>query len=177
MDRLARFYSVPSATHGYRFLYFTSRGRERISEFRAGFNLLGLQQNRILDIHYPDNRTVSFLVHNDYADAVVEAMAKLSAKLLSDFDPLDPALLRDPKYVNIIIIDESFLTSEATRIHQERLIRIVKRLYIPRVQIAVARDFCFTHRWITSDQYRDLYHVIYPNKGSKASSDVPMNDT
>ncbi|EPB81752.1 hypothetical protein HMPREF1544_11502, partial [Mucor circinelloides 1006PhL] len=141
---------APSATHGYQFLYFTSRGRERISKIRAGFNVLDLQQGRILDIHYPENNTISFLVHNDYADTVIAAMSKLpSSTLITEFDPCASSLLRDPKYHQST--DSSFLTSEATRIFQERLIRIVQRLHVPHVQLAVARDFCFTHQWITTD--------------------------
>lgn len=102
-------------------------------------------------------------------------MPELSSTLIPNFNQLDPSLLRNPKYANAI--DKTFLASEATCIHKW-LIRIIKSLHIPRVQIAVDRDFCFNHYWITSDQYRDLYHAIYPNKGSKASSsDVPMSDT
>ncbi|KAL7310822.1 hypothetical protein PS15m_010266 [Mucor circinelloides] len=181
LEQLDRFYSAPSATHGYQFLYFTSRGRERISKIRAGFHVLGLQQGRILDIHYPENNTISFLVHNDYADTVIAAMSKLpSSTLITDFDPCASSLLRDPKYHQTT--DSSFLTSEATRIFQERLIRIVQRLHVPHVQLAVARDFCFSHQWITNDQYRELYHCVYPDKAHKtdsslANDDVHMDDT
>ncbi|GAN11857.1 hypothetical protein MAM1_1129d11473, partial [Mucor ambiguus] len=34
-----RFYSDPPESHGYQFLYFTSRGREAISKIRAGFQV------------------------------------------------------------------------------------------------------------------------------------------
>ncbi|KAL9536398.1 hypothetical protein PS6_011922, partial [Mucor atramentarius] len=103
-----------------------------------------------------------------------------SSTLITDFDPCASSLLRDPKYHQTT--DSSFLTSEATRIFQERLIRIVQRLHVPHVQLAVARDFCFSHQWITNDQYRELYHCVYPDKAHKtdsslANDDVHMDDT
>ncbi|KAL9537395.1 hypothetical protein PS6_011746 [Mucor atramentarius] len=136
---------------------------------------------RILDIHYPENNIISFLVHNDYADTVIAAMSKLpSSTLIADFDPCASSLLRDPKYYQTT--DSFFLTSETTRIFQERLIRIVQRFHVPHVQLAVARDFCFSHQWITNDQYRELHHCVYPDKARKtdsslANDDVHMDDT
>ncbi|KAL9538597.1 hypothetical protein PS6_011512, partial [Mucor atramentarius] len=179
LAQLTRFYSAPSESHGYRFLYFTSRGREKISKIRKGLKLLDLQQSRILDIHYPDNKTIGFLVHNDYASTVVDAMATIESTIIPTFDPCSPTLLRDPKYT--ACTDSEYLTSEATRIFQERLIRIVKRIHIDHVQLAVAREFCFQRHWLTTEQYHDLYQCLYPGKASKTSSsstkdDVAMND-
>ncbi|KAK4514936.1 Nonsense-mediated mRNA decay protein 5 [Mucor velutinosus] len=180
LEQINRFYSAPSESHGYQFLYFTSRGREAISKIRAGFGVLGLSQSRILDIHYPENNTISFLVHNDYVDTVKDAMAKLpSSKLLNDFDPCAPSLLRDRKYTTNP--DQAFVQAEATRIHQERLIRIVKRLHVPHVQLAVAREFCFKRQWLPESVYHSLYSAIYPDKSSKAialsaQADVNMDD-
>ncbi|CEP08478.1 hypothetical protein, partial, partial [Parasitella parasitica] len=114
---IARFYSSPSETHGFQFLYFKTRGRDPISKVRKGFPVLDIQNNRILDIHYPDNHHVGFLIHNDYAQHVIDAMAKASTAVVTDFDPTSPALLRDPKYADKT--DMNFLQAEATRIHQE----------------------------------------------------------
>jgi hypothetical protein len=180
LEQLDRFYSPPSDTHGYQFLYFTSRGRERISKIRAGFETLGLSQSRILDIHYPENNTISFLVHNDYASTVIEAMNKLpSSKQVLDFDPCAPTLLRDRKYANNS--DTVFLKAEAERIHQDRLLRIAQRLHNPNVKLAVAREFCFKRHWISETNYQQIFSDIYPTKTPKASStpakdDVTMDD-
>ncbi|CAO0803756.1 unnamed protein product [Mucor circinelloides] len=153
-------------------------GRERISKICAGFNVLGLhlQQGRILDIHYPENNTIGFLVHNDYTDTVIAAMSKLpSSTLIADFDPCASSLLlKDPKYHQTTGF--SFLTSEAARIFQERLIRIVQRLHVLHVELAVARNFCFTHQWITTHQYRELYQCVYPEKAHKSDSPLAKDD-
>ncbi|EPB81903.1 hypothetical protein HMPREF1544_11354 [Mucor circinelloides 1006PhL] len=175
LEQLDRFYSLPSGNQGYQFLYFTTRGRERISKIRAGFEVLGLSQSRILDIHYPENQTIGFLVHNDYASAVIEGMSKLpSSKLLPDFDPCASNLLRDPKYTNIT--DSSFLQTEAVRIHQDRLTRIVQRIHNPHVQLAVAREFCFKRKWLPEATYKELYYDIHPDKTPKAPSSSPRDD-
>ncbi|KAK4511633.1 uncharacterized protein ATC70_012849 [Mucor velutinosus] len=180
LEQVSRFYSLPSTTHGYQFLYFTSRGREAISKVRAGFQVLGLSQSRILDIHYPTNNIISFLVHNDYASTVVEAMAQLpDSQRITDFDPCAPTILRDPKYANHA--DPLFLQSEAARIHQERLLRMIKRLNTPNIKLAVARDFCFKRKWISETMYQTFYREIYPAKASKTASssstdDVNMDD-
>ncbi|KAL9537688.1 hypothetical protein PS6_011708, partial [Mucor atramentarius] len=99
LAQLTRFYSAPSESHGYRFLHFTSRGRVKISKIRKGPELLlDFQQSQILDIHYPDNKTISFLVHNDYASTVIDAMTTNKSIVILEFDACLPTLLRDPKY-------------------------------------------------------------------------------
>ncbi|KAK4513119.1 alpha-actinin [Mucor velutinosus] len=180
LEQVSRFYSLPSTTHGYQSLYFTSRGREAISKVCAGFQVLGLSQSRILDIHYPTNHIISFLVHNDYASTVVQAMAQLpDSQRITDFDPCAPTILGDPKYANHA--DPLFLQSEAARIHQERLLRMIKRLNTPNIKLAVARDFCFKRKWISETTYQTLYREIYRAKASKTASssstdDVNMDD-
>ncbi|KAI8646189.1 hypothetical protein BD408DRAFT_429073 [Parasitella parasitica] len=56
----------------------------------------------------------------------IDSMAKASTTIEADFDPLSPSLLRDPKYNGNNDIE--FLQTEAIRIHQERLVRIVQRI-------------------------------------------------
>lgn len=156
-------------THGYQFLYFNSRGREAISAIRAGFTVLSLVQSRIIDIHYPRNTTIGFLVHNDYATNVIEAMAKLpGATHRSEFDPCDPPTLKDLKYVAQSVPE--FLKAEALRIHKERLIGLIQRLPAKRLQLAIARDF-FKSEWISESVYKHLLSEIsHPKDSKKASS-------
>ncbi|CEP12138.1 hypothetical protein [Parasitella parasitica] len=101
-------------------------------------------------------------------------MAKASTSVVADFDPLSPTLLRDPKYNGNI--DTSFLQTEARRIYQERLLRKVQRVHGPSRQIAVARNFCFTHEWTTQNQYSRLYNLIKPAKHTSTSSQQSADD-
>lgn len=105
-------------------------------------------------------------------------MAKASSTVIADFDPRSPTLLRDPKYANA----DTDLTVETIRIHQDRLLRIIQRIHNPSRQIAVARNFCFKHNWITEEQYLVIYNTIIPAKSSNSrqalssANDAIMDD-
>ncbi|KAL9558681.1 hypothetical protein PS6_001149 [Mucor atramentarius] len=97
--------------------------------------------------------------------------------LLTLWLPLNPLLSLHLTLVRLLF----FVTHDICTIFQERLNRIVKRIYIDHVQLAVARQLCFQLHWLTTEQYHALYQCLYPGKASKASSssikdDVAMND-
>ncbi|KAF1807791.1 hypothetical protein FB192DRAFT_1339119 [Mucor lusitanicus] len=50
----ARHFSAVLNTHGYRFVYIPTRGRSAISTKRADLHAMGIQNKRVLDIHFPD---------------------------------------------------------------------------------------------------------------------------
>ncbi|CEP09385.1 hypothetical protein [Parasitella parasitica] len=141
---------------------------------------MGLQNSRILDTHYPNHHSVALLVHNEYVDTVLGAFAKADVSPITDFDPLSPSALNDPKYTGSS--DTDFLLSEAKRLHQDRLVKVVLRIHDQNRQIAVARDFYYGQHLISQDQFAELYASIKPSSRaqgrtrSAASPDALMTD-
>ncbi|KAK4510891.1 uncharacterized protein ATC70_004673 [Mucor velutinosus] len=91
---------IPS---GYQFVYYATPVRRRLSELRRLVQGVGLNNSRVLDIQYPVQNVISFLVHNDYVLTLTKAMhlhGRGSSPLI-DFDPCDPVNLKDPKFASL----------------------------------------------------------------------------
>lgn len=171
LETSGRFFSTPPTTHGYQFMYFPCRGKDPIHKLRRNLTNIGLQNSRILDVHYPDNHIVALLVHNDYTTLVLEAFSRLQVQPITDFDPRSPSNLKDPKYRTSS--DQTFLQEEADRIYQARLLAIVKRIHEVNRQIAVARHFCFVEHWISEVQYSTLHSLLKPHKPRSTAATNP----
>lgn len=173
----ARGFLPVSETQGFQFIYLPNRGREKISVMRNRLAALGIQNSRVLDIHYPDRHVAAFLVHNDYASTFIANFNNHNISPITDFDPLDTNHLRDPKYKDA---SAETLSSEALRLHQDRLQYIITRIHHPNRQLAVARDFCFQKQWITKTQYDTIFHKQTPLTTTTThitiDSDTQMND-
>ncbi|KAK4508977.1 uncharacterized protein ATC70_008059 [Mucor velutinosus] len=101
---LARLFAPQSDTpSGYQFVYYATPVRRRLSELRRLVQGVGLNNSRVLDIQYPVQNVISFLVHNDYVLTLTKAMhlhGRGSSPLI-DFDPCDPVNLKDPKFASL----------------------------------------------------------------------------
>lgn len=168
----AREFLPVSESQGFQFIYLPNRGREPISVMRNRLRALGIQNNRILDIHYPDRHVSAFLIHNDYAQTFLDIMRDHSITPLETFDPIDKSTLRDLKYAEAT---DEHLQEEVQRIHHERLMNIIKQIHRPMRQIAVARDFCFNKNWITNTEYSELFEAIKPTSRQYAKDDTDTN--
>ncbi|KAI8971205.1 hypothetical protein BDB01DRAFT_909638, partial [Pilobolus umbonatus] len=169
---IARSFMPLSTTQGFQFLYLHSRGKEPISVMRTKLRKLGIQSGRILDIHYPDNHVVGLLVHNDYAPEVTEILSKYGITIDSNFNPLSPSILRDPK---LATLSDSETTLKAAEIHQNRLIHIIKRVSnLPR-QLAIARNF-LSSQWISQTQYDEVLTEIRPAASTTKQAPTTTKD-
>lgn len=98
---------------------------------------LDINNNRILDIHYPDRNVVALLVHNDYADELRSHLQRFKATLKDDFNPCDPKILRGPQYADASDEERANL---AFMHHCSRMERALRFIHTP-VKFAVARYF------------------------------------
>ena len=101
MEAIHRRFQPVASSHDYQYLYLPSRYREPVSSLRAKLHKLKINNARVLDVHYPDSQVVALLVHTDYIADVTAAFAVAKIEPLANFDPLDPALLRDPKFATL----------------------------------------------------------------------------
>ncbi|KAG0755475.1 hypothetical protein G6F65_012278 [Rhizopus arrhizus] len=96
----ARISQPPSENQGFKYIYLPTKARVPIGQLRSRLRKLDINNNRILDIHYPDRNVVALLVHNDYADELRSHLQRFKATLKDDFNPCDPKILRDPQYAD-----------------------------------------------------------------------------
>ncbi|KAG1144860.1 hypothetical protein G6F37_005919 [Rhizopus arrhizus] len=88
----------PSTNQGSKYIYLPTKARVPIGQIRSRLRKLGINNNRIIDIHYPDRNIVALLIHNDYEDELRQQLQRFKVTIKEDFNPCDPQVLRDPKY-------------------------------------------------------------------------------
>ncbi|KAF7720560.1 hypothetical protein EC973_007492 [Apophysomyces ossiformis] len=145
-ESTARAFVLPSATQGFQYLYFPARAQIPTGQMRRRFRQLGIENSRILDIHYLDQQVIAILVHNDFAPELKTVLSKFGVNLYTDYDPLDPKHLKDPKYTNLTNTERE---QRAYEHHHERMLVALNFLHHP-VRSAVARDF-HSKGWIDPD--------------------------
>jgi hypothetical protein len=137
VESAARFFQPPSPNQGFTFTYFHLKTRIPIGKLRTKLKTLGINNGRILDIHYPSTNTVAFLVHIDFVLELKQHLANYKVFADNDFNPYEGEYLKDPRYNNLSKEDRD---TEAIRIHQTRCFTTILKLKQP-VQHAVANFF------------------------------------
>ncbi|KAI8364629.1 Endonuclease/exonuclease/phosphatase, partial [Radiomyces spectabilis] len=111
---------------------------------------LKLDNSRILDIHYPANKVIALLLHNDYVSTALSILATHTIKPLENFDPCAAVHLRAKEFVDL---SEDARQQKMTEIHKNRLLKVLAFLR-PTIRPAVARQFV-TNQWLTYEQIHD----------------------
>ncbi|KAG1086447.1 hypothetical protein G6F42_020985 [Rhizopus arrhizus] len=120
-------------------------------------------QAYIKNIYHPTHRVVALLVHNEYASTVINKLETAGIKQIIDFNPRNPAHLRDIKYQDLSDTDKQ---AKMVQIHKSHLLTALDRMR-PTIRPAVARDF-INKKWITTQNYMDLL---------KKPPSFPLQDT
>ncbi|KAI9473479.1 MAG: hypothetical protein EXX96DRAFT_578194, partial [Benjaminiella poitrasii] len=136
---VSRVFGKPSGIPpGYQFVYYPCSVRRPLKDIRRTLQGIGLNNARVLDIQYPVGNVTSFLLHNDYILEFTTAFHKVGGgSPLLDFDPLDPANLRDPKYASL---PPDLRVQKAREVENLRCLRahsFVRRA----LRVSVARSF------------------------------------
>ena len=109
-EAAARLLQPPSENQGFQYVYLPTKARVPIGQIRTRLRKLGIINNRILDIHYPDRNIVTLLVHNDYVSELRKQLGRFKVTPKDDFDPCDPKVLRDPKYADLSLEERANFT-------------------------------------------------------------------
>ncbi|CAO3577426.1 unnamed protein product [Absidia cylindrospora] len=97
---VARTFFPVSPTRGFTYLYLNTNKRLPTKELRRKFRRLGINTNRLIDIHYPTRNVIATLVHNDFQQEFVEQLATFGITPIDHFDPLDPQHIQNPDYTD-----------------------------------------------------------------------------
>ncbi|CEG66123.1 hypothetical protein RMATCC62417_02759 [Rhizopus microsporus] len=82
----------------YQYVYVPIKAHVPVGQLRSHLCKLGINNSRILDIHYPTRSVVALLVHNDYASERKSHFQKFKVRTKDDFNPCDGLVLMGPKY-------------------------------------------------------------------------------
>lgn len=128
----------------YQFVYYGTSVRRPLKELRRTLQATGVNVSRILDIQYPDSRVISFLLHTDFVVEFTSAMHNKGRGTvpLSDYDPLDPAKLKDPKFANLSLDLRCQKAREIQNLRCLRSLSFVRR----SARLSVARSFLYYER-------------------------------
>ncbi|KAI7851203.1 hypothetical protein BDC45DRAFT_424584, partial [Circinella umbellata] len=154
----ARTFQLPSESHGFKYIYVPSRARQPTGQIRANLRRFGIDNGRILDIQYPARQTVSLLVHNDYADLLIEKLKIMDIHPIN-FDPFDPKNINDPKYESTSNENKQQLAKE---LHHKRAERSLQFIRAP-VKYAVARAF-HTYGWVSLEELKSILASRIPHR-------------
>lgn len=145
-----RAFQAPTGPQGYEYMYLPSRNRSTRQSTRQKLRNLGIETNRVLDIHYPARGVVALLLHVQYHEELSTKFKELDIQPLT-FNPLDPANLHDPD-----LIDQSELakTLAMQGIHNDRMLRALEHIGSPR-SYSVGRSF-IEKGWITAEELTKL---------------------
>lgn len=154
----ARVFQPPSPNQGFKYLYIPTKARIPIGTLRTTFRRLGVNNARLLDIHYPARHTATILIHNDYENEFIELLTKHRITPKENFNPNSGSILEDPNLA-------SLSTTECDKIAKEhqitRLERAVQHIRAP-VKYAVARFF-YDKQWISKKFYDTLASARNPH--------------
>ncbi|KAG0763416.1 hypothetical protein G6F57_003087 [Rhizopus arrhizus] len=113
-EAAARLLQPPSTNQGFKYIYLPTKARVPIGQIRSRLRKLDIDNNRIIDIHYPDRNIVALLIHNDYEDELRQQLQRFKVTIKEDFNPCDPQVLRDhtpEERENLAFIIEFFKSS------------------------------------------------------------------
>ena len=99
----ARAFLSPGAKgpQGFKYVYLGRSRKINRSEVRSRLRRIGVDTGRVLDISFPASGVLGVLMHVQYVEQFTAVMQKAGAELISDFDPLDPVHLADPKFASL----------------------------------------------------------------------------
>lgn len=139
---------------GFKYVFIPrSRKLTRI-EVRSRLRQVGVDTSRILDIIFPASGVIGILLHIQYVKTFAATMGAVGAKLLDNFDVLDPEHIGDPQYQSYSM---DGLADKALELQANRCISALTFLHRTKhYQVAsVGRSFVELG-WITDGDIRNV---------------------
>ncbi|CEP08639.1 hypothetical protein [Parasitella parasitica] len=152
-----RLFTAVSLNQGFEHLYVPIRGRVPYKTIRSELRLANINSGSIVDIHYPTNKVIELLVHNDYIKKFRSLLLSEGIRCIENFDPYDPKHFADPQFKEAT---EDERTKQIALIRGTQIHRTLKHFRNP-VKLAVAGDF---HRkGLISTSFLEDFVSLHPN--------------
>ncbi|OAD80285.1 hypothetical protein PHYBLDRAFT_160932 [Phycomyces blakesleeanus NRRL 1555(-)] len=98
-----RLFSDKTSPDGFEYVYIPRSRRIMHSEVHRSLRTLGVDTGHLLDINFPARGVIGILLHVQYLEEFKSQLASAKVSLVSNFDPLDPKNVADPKFVNLSV--------------------------------------------------------------------------
>lgn len=147
----ARFFQPPSENQGFKYLYVPTKARIPVGTLRTTFRKLGINNARLLDVHYPARNIVAILIHNDYEQEFKDLLRHHNVPIKEDFTPFSGTILADPKYADLLPEERDSIATEIQKTRLERALNHIR----PPVKYAVARYF-LDQQWIPRSKFDNI---------------------
>ena len=105
---------------GYKYPYVHTKSRIPVGRLCSYLRQMGVNNARILDIHYPDQNIAALLLQNDYAADFQKLLESKRVHFANNFDPWNGFILKDPQYREMTSQGRSL---KAAKLQQQRLQR------------------------------------------------------
>ncbi|KAI8636571.1 hypothetical protein BD408DRAFT_437811 [Parasitella parasitica] len=86
---------------GYHYVYIGRSRKIQRSEVRTHLKSAQVDLGRVLDICFPASQVIGVLLHVQYIQEFTELIKVAKGELYTDFDPLNPDNIADPKYASL----------------------------------------------------------------------------
>lgn len=133
----------------YQYVHLNLKCRDKASAVRTKLRALGIDNGRILDLHYTTRGVVSILIHTDYLPTFTTTLEKHELHPLTEFNPLTTCNLKDPALATISKDDNQ---SKLLELHQNRLCRALQFVR-PYLKGLISHDF-IQQGWLTPAQFK-----------------------
>ncbi|KAI7848563.1 hypothetical protein BDC45DRAFT_574711 [Circinella umbellata] len=87
------------------------------SEIHHALRLVGIAQERVIDVHFPAHSTVGLLIHSSYEKELRELLSQARLQTKDDFDPTAASTIGDP--ILLAKLTEEERANEAQKLYQE----------------------------------------------------------
>jgi hypothetical protein len=131
---------------GYQFIHFRNPARTNQRTVRKRLAIIGITNRRVLAVQFPTKGVTSLLVHNAYADAIKESLAKGKVTPIN-FDPLHESVICDPAHANLSVEQRQTM---ATDIYYNRMTKLCLAMKPSYIGSSIMRYF---------NQVQDQFHL------------------
>ena len=129
---------APSTQSGFKFVYLHQHHCMTIKQLHDTLHKLKVDNSCILDVYFPDRGVVGILLHNDYEVEFTAQLNRHRVQLHVSFDPTHPDTVRDPKYKNKSLDEQ---TEQAKVIFNNTCNHTINFIKSPHIKLAIARNF------------------------------------
>ncbi|KAG1136615.1 hypothetical protein G6F37_012520 [Rhizopus arrhizus] len=128
----ARFFQPPSENQDFKYHYVPTKARIPVGTLRTTFRKFGINNARLLDVHYPARNIAAILIHNDYEQEFKDLLRQHHVPIKDDFKPFSGTILADAKYADLLSEERD---SIATELQMTRLSRALDHIRPPVLRI------------------------------------------
>ncbi|KAG2220965.1 hypothetical protein INT45_006498 [Circinella minor] len=148
----SKFFQFPDHNQTkFEYIHIPCLQRKKRQEIRQLFRSLKINTSRVLDISYPGRNIIGILVHQHYLPHINTMLQEANIPTLTNFDPIHPDNLKDPKYKSCSEPERSNISKQC---HRQRCLRAIAAQ--PLTLITKIARFFSSKGWIDQSDFEHI---------------------